>query len=103
MDPPGYTLFDRADRLRNRRWQVPAYILTGTAADIPDQRILVRAHRRLPRPDPPESQAGPDSCQLALNAGLQTTGQAVSAWPVIFEKPVARHRQESSEVIMPGQ
>ena len=27
---PGYTLFDLADRLRNRGWQVPAYTLTGT-------------------------------------------------------------------------
>jgi len=39
---PGYTLFDRADRLRTRGWQVPAYTLTGTASDIPVQRILVR-------------------------------------------------------------
>jgi glutamate decarboxylase len=39
---PGYTLFDLADRLRTRGWQVPAYTLTGTAADIPVQRILVR-------------------------------------------------------------
>ena len=39
---PGYTLFDVADRLRVKGWQVPAYTLTGTAADIPVQRILVR-------------------------------------------------------------
>ncbi len=39
---PGYTLFDMADRLRERGWQVPAYTLTGTASDIPVQRILVR-------------------------------------------------------------
>jgi glutamate decarboxylase len=39
---PGYTLFDLADRLRTRGWQVPAYTLTGTAADIAVQRILVR-------------------------------------------------------------
>jgi len=39
---PGYTLFDLADRLRTRGWQVPAYTLTGTASDIPVQRILVR-------------------------------------------------------------
>ncbi len=38
----GYTLFDLADRLRGRGWQVPAYTLTGTAADIAAQRILVR-------------------------------------------------------------
>ena len=39
---PGYTLFDLADRLRIRGWQVPAYPLTGTASDIAVQRILVR-------------------------------------------------------------
>jgi glutamate decarboxylase len=39
---PGYTLFDVADRLRIRGWQVPAYTLTGSASDIPVQRILVR-------------------------------------------------------------
>jgi glutamate decarboxylase len=39
---PGYTLFDVADRLRTKGWQVPAYTLTGTASDIAVQRILVR-------------------------------------------------------------
>jgi glutamate decarboxylase len=39
---PGYTLFDLADRLRARGWQVPAYTLTGTASTIAVQRILVR-------------------------------------------------------------
>ncbi|MBV9792449.1 MAG: glutamate decarboxylase [Actinobacteria bacterium] len=39
---PGYTLFDLADRLRARGWQVPAYTLTGTASSIAVQRILVR-------------------------------------------------------------
>ena len=39
---PGYTLFDLADRLRNRGWQVPAYTLTGHASDIAVQRVLVR-------------------------------------------------------------
>ncbi len=39
---PGYTLYDLADRLRARGWQVPAYPLTGTASDITVQRILVR-------------------------------------------------------------
>jgi glutamate decarboxylase len=39
---PGYTLYDLADRLRNRGWQVPAYPLTGTAADTAVQRVLVR-------------------------------------------------------------
>jgi glutamate decarboxylase len=39
---PGYTLFDLADRLRARGWQVPAYTLTGTASGIAVQRVLVR-------------------------------------------------------------
>ena len=39
---PGFTLFDLADRLRVRGWQVPAYTLTGSASDIAVQRILVR-------------------------------------------------------------
>jgi glutamate decarboxylase len=41
-EEPGYTLFDLADRLRARGWQVPAYTLTGAASDIAVQRILVR-------------------------------------------------------------
>ncbi len=41
-EDPGFTLFDLADRLRMNGWQVPAYTLTGAAADIPVQRILVR-------------------------------------------------------------
>ena len=39
---PGYTLFDLADRLRVRGWQVPAYTLTGELSNQPVQRILVR-------------------------------------------------------------
>jgi glutamate decarboxylase len=39
---PGYTLFDLADRLRSRGWQVPAYPLTGSAGDVAVQRVLVR-------------------------------------------------------------
>ncbi len=39
---PGYTLYDIADRLRVRGWQVPAYPLTGSVSDIAVQRILVR-------------------------------------------------------------
>jgi glutamate decarboxylase len=39
---PGYTLFDLADRLRVRGWQVPAYTLTGALSDVAVQRILVR-------------------------------------------------------------
>jgi len=41
-EDPGYTLFDLADRLRNRGWQVPAYTLTGAVSDVAVQRILVR-------------------------------------------------------------
>lgn len=39
---PGFTLFDLADRLRVRGWQVPAYPLTGSVSDVTVQRILVR-------------------------------------------------------------
>ena len=39
---PGYTLYDVADRLRARGWQVPAYPLTGELAETSVQRILVR-------------------------------------------------------------
>ena len=39
---PGYTLYDLADRLRIRGWQVPAYPLTGAVSDVAVQRILVR-------------------------------------------------------------
>ena len=41
-EDPGYTLFDLADRLRNRGWQVPAYTLTGSADGIAVQRALIR-------------------------------------------------------------
>ncbi len=39
---PGFTLYDMADRLRNRGWQVPAYTLPADCQDLPVQRILVR-------------------------------------------------------------
>ena len=38
----GFTLYDLADRLRIKGWQVPAYTLTGDASHIAVQRILVR-------------------------------------------------------------
>ena len=41
-EDPGYTLFDIADRLRTRGWQVPAYPLTGSVSDVIVQRVLVR-------------------------------------------------------------
>ena len=38
----GFTLFDLADRLRARGWQVPAYTLPPHREDLAIQRILVR-------------------------------------------------------------
>ncbi len=39
---PGYTLYDLADRLRSRGWQVPAYSMPANRTDLVVQRILVR-------------------------------------------------------------
>jgi glutamate decarboxylase len=39
---PGFSLYDLADRLRTRGWQVPAYALPADCGDVPVQRILVR-------------------------------------------------------------
>jgi glutamate decarboxylase len=39
---PGYTLYELADRLRMRGWQVPAYSLPANQEDLVVQRILVR-------------------------------------------------------------
>ncbi len=39
---PGYTLYDLADRLRSRGWQVPAYSMPANRKDLVIQRILVR-------------------------------------------------------------
>ena len=41
IDTP-YTLYDLADRLRNRGWQVPAYSMPANRKDLVVQRILVR-------------------------------------------------------------
>lgn len=38
----GYTLYDFADRLRSRGWQVPAYSMPAHREDLVVQRILVR-------------------------------------------------------------
>ena len=38
----GYTLYDLADRLRSRGWQVPAYSMPAHREDLVVQRILVR-------------------------------------------------------------
>ena len=42
FDTGGFTLFDLADRLRVRGWQVPAYTLPANCQDQAIQRILVR-------------------------------------------------------------
>ncbi len=39
---PGYTLYDLADKLRSRGWQVPAYSMPANRTDLVIQRILVR-------------------------------------------------------------
>ena len=39
---PKFTLFDLADRLRRRGWQVPAYTLPANCENLAIQRILVR-------------------------------------------------------------
>lgn len=39
---PGFTLYDFADRLRARGWQVPAYSLPANREELVIQRILVR-------------------------------------------------------------
>lgn len=41
-EKPPYSLYDLADRLRVRGWQVPAYSLPPNREDLPIQRILVR-------------------------------------------------------------
>jgi glutamate decarboxylase len=38
----GYTLYDIADRLRSRGWQVPAYSMPANRQDLVIQRVLVR-------------------------------------------------------------
>jgi glutamate decarboxylase len=39
---PGFSLYDLADRLRTRGWQVPAYSLPANRQELVIQRILVR-------------------------------------------------------------
>jgi glutamate decarboxylase len=39
---PGFNLYDFADRLRSRGWQVPAYSMPPNREDLVIQRILVR-------------------------------------------------------------
>jgi len=42
FDTHGYTLYDMADRLGSRGWQVPAYSLPANCEELVIQRILVR-------------------------------------------------------------
>lgn len=42
FDTRGYTMYDLADRLRSRGWQVPAYSMPAERQDLVVQRILVR-------------------------------------------------------------
>jgi glutamate decarboxylase len=37
-----YTLYDLSDQLARRGWQVPAFPLSGEAADITVMRIMIR-------------------------------------------------------------
>ena len=39
---PGYTLYELADRLSVRGWQVPAYSMPANREDLVVQRIIVR-------------------------------------------------------------
>jgi len=39
---PGFTLYDLADRLRVKGWQVPAYPLPANCNDVVVQRIVAR-------------------------------------------------------------
>jgi glutamate decarboxylase len=39
---PGFNLYDFADRLRSRGWQVPAYSMPANREDLVIQRVLVR-------------------------------------------------------------
>ncbi len=39
---PGFTLYDLSDRLRLRGWQVPAFALNGSMADVAIMRIMCR-------------------------------------------------------------
>jgi len=42
FDTGGYTLYDMADRLRSRGWQVPAYAMPANREDLVIQRVQVR-------------------------------------------------------------
>lgn len=42
FDTRGYNLYDLADRLRGRGWQVPAYSMPANREDLVIQRVLVR-------------------------------------------------------------
>jgi glutamate decarboxylase len=42
FDTRGYTMYNLADRLRSRGWQVPAYSMPSNCEELVIQRILVR-------------------------------------------------------------
>jgi glutamate decarboxylase len=41
-EPTHWSLYDLADRLRDRGWQVPAYRMPGNRQDMVVQRVVVR-------------------------------------------------------------
>ena len=41
-DPTNWSLYDLADRLRDRGWQVPAYRMPANRQDLVVQRVVVR-------------------------------------------------------------
>jgi glutamate decarboxylase len=41
-EEPGFTLYDLADRLRVKGWQVPAYPMPANRSDLVVQRVLCR-------------------------------------------------------------
>ena len=41
-DAAGFTLYDYANQLRSRGWQVPAYSMPANREDLVIQRVLVR-------------------------------------------------------------
>ena len=59
---PGYSLYDLADRLRLKGWQVPAYPLTGSVADVAVQRD--------PRPPGGPPRPPPRSCSTTWRTAI---------------------------------
>ena len=96
---PGFTLYDLADRLRSRGWQVPAYSLPANRQDLVIQRILVRhgvsrdlgsllpqryaeGYRALPAtPDSEEHDGEGGFRLLPLTLGHRWSSVSESGWP----------------------